>query len=92
MSSCKTTFEDGDNDIVIYDSIFSNLNEATKTLLVRMVHTNKKLLSVRMANVTKQSENNDGGLFAIAYTAPVFYTDKTQVWSYTIKQQWGHTL
>ena len=71
MSTCKTTFEDGDDDIVIYDSIFSNVNEATKTLLAKMVHTNKKSFSVRIANVTKQSESNDCGLFAIAYCTSI---------------------
>ena len=54
-------------DIIVYDSMYSSLSKNTQTILSKLVHTDKPELTVKMANVSKQSGTRDCGLFAIAY-------------------------
>ena len=54
-------------DIVVYDSLSSILNEKTKMLLSQLMHTNYPNFAVQIANVTKQSGGSECGLYALAY-------------------------
>ena len=61
-----STFDTGDEDIVIYDSKYSSLSQRTQTLIAKLVNTDKPSFTVRVASVTKQSGASDCGLYAIA--------------------------
>lgn len=65
--SCTT------EDITVYDSKYSRLSSDTETLLARLVHTDKSVVSVNIANVTKQSGSSDCGLFAVAYITHIAF-------------------
>ena len=58
-------------DVILYDSKYSLLHEHTKLLLSQLVFTKNKYFTVGIANVNKQSGDNDCGLFAAAYITSI---------------------
>lgn len=60
-------------DITVYDSKYSKLSSDTEMLLAQLVHTDKSVVSVSIANVTKQSGSSDCGLFATAYITHIAF-------------------
>ena len=60
-------------DITVYDSKYSRLSPDTETLIAQLVNTNKPVVSVNIANLTKQSSSADCGLFAIAYITHIAF-------------------
>ena len=59
-------------DVILYDSKYSLLHENTKLLLSQLnCVTKNKYFTVGIANVNKQSGDNDCGLFAAAYITSI---------------------
>ena len=58
-------------DVILYDSKYSLLHEHTRLLLSQLVFTKNKYFTVGIANVNKQSGDNDCGLFAAAYITSI---------------------
>ena len=58
-------------DVILYDSKYSLLHEHTRLLLSQLVFTKNKYFTVGIANVNKQSGDNDCGLFAATYITSI---------------------
>ena len=62
-----------DEDIVLYDSMYSIMDMSTKVLLAALVKTDKPSFKVKIANTKKQLGQDDCGLFAIAYITHIAF-------------------
>ena len=60
-------------DISIFDSKYSRPSKDTEILLAKLINTDKSAITVKMANVTKQSGSSDCGLYAIAYITHIAF-------------------
>ena len=58
-------------DILLYDSLYSTINNQTKLLLSELVHSTKPAFTVGLANVKKQSGSKDCGLFSISFVTDI---------------------
>ena len=56
-------------NILLYDSLYTTINNQTKLLLVELVHSTKSTL----ANVKKQSGSKDCGLFSVAFVTDIAF-------------------
>ena len=72
-------------DIIVYDSKYSNLSPDTKFLIGKLINTDKPAVSVNIANVTKQSGAADCGLYAVAYTPHIQHLDKILLYAFSSK-------
>ena len=71
VSTCGT--DHADVDIIVYDSKYPFLDTTTETLLSKLVLTQRDILKVHIANVNKQSGDNDCGVFSAAYCTSLTY-------------------
>ena len=54
-------------DVVVYDSLYAYVSQATKMLLARLIKTPQNELRIKIANIHKQAGSDDCGLFCAAY-------------------------
>ena len=54
-------------DVVVYDSLYAYVSQATKILLARLIKTPQNELRIKIANTHKQAGSDDCGLFCAAY-------------------------
>ena len=58
-------------NILLYDSLYTTINNQTKLLLAELVHSTKSTFTVGLANVKKQSGSKDCGLFSVAFVTDI---------------------
>ena len=60
-------------NILLYDSLYTTINNQTKLLLAELVHSTKSTFTVGLANVKKQSGSKDCGLFSVAFVTDIAF-------------------
>ena len=56
-----------DYDVMVFDSLNSHLSAGVKMQLSKLIKTSNKSLQIKIANVNKQANYDDCGVFAAAY-------------------------
>lgn len=80
------------DDIVLYDSLFSAITDETKINLAQLICTVNPEFTVRISGVTKQSGSSECGLYALAYITHVAFGQDPSLFTFRQSEMRNHFL